>query len=124
MKGASSANPAGPVLNPALLLFSSLSFFVYGAMALSTANMRREFERYQLSGQRVWVGLLQWAAGTGLLLGHYLPLPWLGQAAAGGLALMMVGALIVRYRIKDTALQMLPAAGYLLLNGYLCVAGF
>ena len=37
---------------------------------------------------------------------------------------MMVGALIVRYRIKDTALQMLPAAGYLLLNGYLCVAGF
>ncbi len=37
---------------------------------------------------------------------------------------MMLVALGVRVRIKDTVLQMLPAAGYLALNAYLCVAGF
>jgi len=75
-----------------------------------------------------WAVSVSWSACSngrrvaGLLIGLYLP--WLGQAAAGGLALMMVVALVVRLRIKDTPLQMLPAAGYLLLNAYLCIAGF
>jgi hypothetical protein len=68
------------------------------------------------------VGLLQWAAGAGLLIGLYIP--WLGQAAAGGLALMMAVALVVRIRIHDRPHLMLPAAGYLALNAYLCFAGF
>jgi len=122
VKGVSSANRAGSALKTALICFSSLSFIAYGVGALFTTAMRHEFERYQLGGQRILVGLLQWAAGAGLLIGLYLP--WLGQAAAGGLALMMVVALVVRFRIKDTPLQMLPAAGYLLLNAYLCIAGF
>ncbi len=37
---------------------------------------------------------------------------------------MMLVALGVRVRIKDSLPQMLPAAGYLVLNAYLCVAGF
>ncbi len=109
-------------MKTALICFSSLSFIAYGVGALFTTAMRHEFERYQLGGQRILVGLLQWAAGAGLLIGLYLP--WLGQAAAGGLALMMVVALVVSLRIKDTTLQMLPAARYLLLNAYLCIAGF
>jgi len=122
VKGVSSAKRAGSVLNTALIFFSSLSFIAYGVGALFTTAMRHEFERYQLGGQRILVGLLQWAAGVGLLIGLYHP--GLGQAAAGGLALMMVVALVVRLRIKDTPLQMLPAAGYLLLNAYLCLYGF
>jgi hypothetical protein len=50
--------------------------------------------------------------------------PWLGQLAAGGLALMMLIAVIVRIQIKDTILQTLPALFYLALNAYLCLAGF
>ena len=50
--------------------------------------------------------------------------PWMGQAAAGGLALMMLVAVIVRIQIKDTLLQTIPALFYLTLNIYLCLAGF
>jgi hypothetical protein len=50
--------------------------------------------------------------------------PWMGQAAAAGLALMMLVASIVRIQIKDTLLQTVPALFYLALNIYLCVAGF
>ena len=84
--------------------------------------MRQEFARYQLSGQRTLVGCLQYLAAAGLLAG--LAQPWIGQAAAGGLTLMMLVALGVRIRIRDSLPQMLPALGYLLLNAYLCVAGF
>ncbi len=116
------ANPAGSFLKTALIFFSSLSFLAYGTGALFTTAMRQEFERYHMGGQRVLVGLLQWAAGAGLLIGFYIP--WLGQAAAGGLALMMAVALGVRIRIQDRPYLMIPAAGYLALNAYLCFAGY
>ena len=84
--------------------------------------MKREFLRYGLGSRRVWVGLLQWGAGMGLLAG--MRVPWLGQMAAGGLALMMLVAVGVRIHIKDGAWQTMPALLYLLLNAYLAVAGF
>lgn len=84
--------------------------------------MKQEFLRYRLASQRIPVGILQWCAGSGLLLG--LTQPWMGQLAAGGLALMMVVAIIVRIQIKDTLLQTIPALFYLALNIYLCFAGF
>jgi uncharacterized membrane protein YkgB len=65
---------------------------------------------------------LQWFAGIGLLAGMIQP--WLGQLAAGGLALMMLIAVIVRIQIRDSLPQTLPALFYLALNAYLCLAGF
>ena len=62
------------------------------------------------------------AAALVLIAGFEIP--WLGPAAAGGLALMMLVALGVRIKIRDSVGQMLPALGYLALNAYLCVAGF
>jgi len=50
--------------------------------------------------------------------------PWMGQAAAGGLALMMLVAIGVRIRIKDTFVQTLPAIFYLILNAYLVLKGY
>lgn len=84
--------------------------------------MKQEFLRYRLASQRITVGGLQWFAGIGLLLG--LTQPWMGQLAAGGLALMMLVAIIVRIQIKDRMLQTIPALFYLALNTYLCLAGF
>lgn len=84
--------------------------------------MKQEFLRYGLGSQRVWVGLLQCAAGMALLAG--MRVPWMGQAAAGGLALMMLLAVGVRIHIKDNAWQTMPALFYLLLNAYLLLAGF
>ncbi len=84
--------------------------------------MEREFTRYQLRSRRYLVGGLQWAAGIGLLAG--LLEPWMGRAAAAGLALMMLVAVGVRIRIKDSLVQTTPALFYLALNIYLCVAAF
>ena len=48
----------------------------------------------------------------------------MGRAAAAGLALMMLVAVGVRFKIKDTLLQATPAVFYLVLNAYLCLAAF
>ena len=105
-----------------LILFSALSFLGYGLGCFFSAYLQQEFRRYQLAEQCRLVGILQCLAALGLVAGCWLP--WLGQAAAAGLALMMLVALGVRMRIRDRLVQMLPALGYLALNAYLCVAGF
>jgi uncharacterized membrane protein YkgB len=109
-------------LKTSLILFSALSFLGYGLGCFYSDYFKGEFRRYQLSAQCQLVGALQCAAALGLLAGFEIP--WLGQAAAGGLALMMLVALGVRIKIRDSVGQMLPALGYLALNAYLCIAGF
>lgn len=84
--------------------------------------MKQEFLRCRLASQRMIVGVLQWLSGIGLLA--EMSQPWMGQAAAFGLALLMLVAVIVRVQIKDTMLQTIPALFYLALNIYLCLAGF
>lgn len=84
--------------------------------------MKQEFNRYRLGAQRVVVGMLQLVAGLGLLAG--MSQPWMGRAAAGGLALMMLVAVLVRIRIKDSLPQTVPALFYLVLNTYLCFWAF
>jgi uncharacterized membrane protein YkgB len=109
-------------LKTTLILFSAASFLGYGLGCFFSAYLQQEFRRYQLGAQCRLVGVLQCLAALGLIAGFWLP--WLGQAAAAGLALMMLFALGVRIRIRDRVVQMLPALGYLALNAYLCVAGF
>jgi uncharacterized membrane protein YkgB len=109
-------------LNAALIVFSSISFFVYGLSCFVSPYIKREFERYGVGPQRALVGGLQLAAAVGLLAG--LNQAWMGQAAAGGLALMMLVAVGVRIRIQDSLVQTLPALVYLLLNAYLCFVVF
>jgi uncharacterized membrane protein YphA (DoxX/SURF4 family) len=109
-------------LNRVLIIFSAASFLGYGSTCLASAHMKREFARYGLPGQRVLVGILQLAAALGLLAGFMEP--WIGRAAAGGLALMMLVGVLVRIRIKDTLLQTSPAFFYLVLDAYLCFAAF
>ncbi|MCP5556176.1 MAG: DoxX family protein [Verrucomicrobiaceae bacterium] len=109
-------------MKTALILFSALSFLGYGSACFFSRYMKDEFVRYHLGSQRLIVGGLQCCAGIGLLAGFSQL--WMGQAAAGGLALMMLIAVIVRIRIKDSMLQTIPALLYLALNAYLCVTGF
>ena len=109
-------------LSTVLILFSALSFLAYGSACFLSAYMKREFERYRLAPQRTLVGGLQCCAAMGLLAG--LSQPWMGRAAAAGLALMMLVAVGVRFKIKDTLLQTIPALIYLALNAYLSLAAF
>ena len=109
-------------MNPALILFSALSFLGYGSACFFLTSSKGEFDRYGLGAQRTLVGALQLGAALGLLAG--MDEPWIGRAASGGLALMMVAAVGVRIKIKDPLPRTLPALSYLALNAYLCLAAF
>ncbi len=110
------------VLHFALILFSAVSFFVYGVSCFSSDYLKREFVRYHLGRERGMVGVLQICAALGLLLG--LEIPWIGRAAAAGLTLMMLLAVGVRIRIGDSFLQTSQALFFLFLNGWLFWKGF
>lgn len=84
--------------------------------------MQLEYARYGLAQFRPVVGALQLLGAAGLIAG--LMLPWAGQVAAGGLALLMLLGVRVRIKIKDTLLQTLPALGYLILNLYLFLTAY
>lgn len=110
------------ILNVVLIFFSGLSFLVYGLGCFFSVRLKREFVRYGLESYCLWVGALQVSAALGLLAG--LNQPWIGRLAAAGLAGMMLGAVGVRIKIRDSFLQTLPALVYFLLNGYLFLRGF
>lgn len=109
-------------MKTALIFFSVLSFLGYGLCCFFSAYLQQEFRRYRLAAQCRLVGFLQCLAALGMVAGFWLP--WIGRAAAGGLALMMLVALGVRIRIGDRFVQMLPALAYLALNAALCLAGY
>ena len=111
-----------PILKVALIFFCAISFLGYGAACFLSDPLKREFDRYHFGPQRTLIGGLQLCAALGLLAG--LSEPWMGRAAAAGLALMMLGAVGVRIKIKDTFLQTIPALFYLVLNAYLGLAAF
>jgi len=110
------------LLNVALVLFSAVSFLGYGSACFLSADLKGEFIRYRLGSQRALVGALQLAAAIGLVAG--LSQPWMGRAAAAGLAVMMLVAVGVRIKIKDSPAQTTPALFYLALNSYLGLAAF
>lgn len=109
-------------LNVALIFFSAISFLGYGLGCFVSDYLKREFDRYGFASLRALIGGLQLCAAAGLLSG--LSQPWMGRAAAGGLALMMLVGVVVRIKIKDTFLQTIPALFYLVMNTYICLAAF
>jgi uncharacterized membrane protein YkgB len=109
-------------LNVALILCSAISFIGYGLACFLSDSLKREFVRYGFSSQRALIGTLQVCAGMGLLAG--MSQPWMGRAAAAGLALMMLVAVGVRIKIHDNFLQTTPALFFLVLNAYLFSAAF
>jgi uncharacterized membrane protein YkgB len=111
-----------PLLNDILAIFSAVSFIGFGSACFWSPYMKREFRRYHLGAWRPLIGALQLGASAGLLAG--LSQPWMGRAAAAGLAMMMLTGVCVRIKIKDSLMQTLPALFYMALNAYLCVAGF
>lgn len=94
----------------------------FGFGYLVSGSMQAEFQRYGLGSYRVFAAVLQLSGGAGQLLGFTYPR--LGGLASGGLALMMLSAVIVRLKIGDSLLQMIPALFYLLVDLYLLQASF
>ncbi|OBJ12639.1 hypothetical protein A5624_10295 [Mycobacterium sp. 1482292.6] len=87
----------------------SVSFLVFGiAKLLRVPAMRNLAEHVNFSvNSYVLIGMLELAAAAGLLIGFaYRPL---GIAAAGGLFLLMLGAIVVLVRNGDKPKDWAPA---------------
>ncbi len=78
-------------------------------------SLREEFEVYGLPGFAFYVvGGLKIVAGVVLIAGIWAPLPV--RLAAGVVAALMVGALVMHVKVGDPAKKSVPAALMLLLS--------
>ena len=100
-----------------LILISSLLFLGYGCLVLSTDHMNQEFERYGLSKYRTLTGILELLGGFGSLVGILFPAILL--LSTGGLSLLMLLGCLTRIKARDTWVEIIPAMGLMMLNGYI-----
>lgn len=103
-----------PLITIIAQAISILLFLWYGLACLFSSMMVAEFIRYQLPHLRVLTGLLQIAGSLGIIAGHfYRPILLL---SAGGLAVMMLIALITRFRVGDPLYLAVPSFCLCVLN--------
>ena len=101
-------------------LVSSISFLSYGVACFWSAKLTAEFQRWGLASIQKLTGALEILGALGLAGGFMYPT--LRTLSAGGLALMMVAAIVVRAKIRDPLLHWLPAIILLLLNLYIALS--
>ena len=100
-----------------LIIFLAISFLFYGFACLLTQHMIDEFNRYGVPQFRRLIGTLEVSGGVGLLVGYFLP--FIQILAVGGLALLMLCGCLLRIKIKDSLIQILPAFTFLLVSLYI-----
>tara|TARA_B100001057_G_scaffold348034_1_gene349357 strand:- start:425 stop:778 length:354 start_codon:yes stop_codon:yes gene_type:complete len=96
------------------LLFSAISFICYGLNSLFSKRMILEYERWGYQNQRLIICACQISGGLGLLVG--LVIPFILVLASFLLTCMMIAAVVVRIKLKDRLVDMLPALFYALIN--------
>lgn len=100
-----------------LVLFSSLSFLLYGIAYFVSPKMKSEFIRFGLSKFGTLTAILEILGALGLLLG--LIFDYFLVLSSGGLALMMLLGVAARLRVKDGFFDILPAMFFFGLNAYI-----
>jgi uncharacterized membrane protein YphA (DoxX/SURF4 family) len=96
------------------LLFSAISFIVYGVNSFFSKRMISEYEKWGFKNQRVILACCQLLGGLGLLIGLVIPL--MLSVASFLLMCMMLTAVFVRIKLKEGLIKMLPALLYVVLN--------
>ena len=100
--------------NLVIVIFTSISFIVYGINSFTSNRMVNEYQRWGFGKYRKLIGISQILCGAGLLIGlKYLALL---QFASLSLIIMMSLAILVRVKIKDNISEILPAIYYLVLS--------
>jgi hypothetical protein len=102
-----------------LKVVSIVAFLFYGLSVLFTNAMEKEFERYGMARFRKLTGALEVAGSLGLIAGYFVA--GLTVAAAGGLSLLMVAGLVVRFRSGDSVPEALQAGVMMLINVFIMV---
>ena len=100
-----------------LILFSSISFLIYGISWFTSSQMKREFTRFGLEKFGLLTAVLEIAGALGLLAG--LMINFILLISSGGLALLMFFGVLVRLKVKDSLWVSLPALFYLVINLYI-----
>ena len=102
-----------------LIIFSAISFMVYGLLSFISKAMQDEIDRWGFSRYKYALGICQLFGGFGLLLG----LKWLVMAKISSflISLMMMSALYVRIQIKDKVIRFIPAIVFLIINVYIFI---
>jgi len=99
-----------------LVLFSGVSFIIYGFLLFVSPQMRNEFKRFELEKFTTLTGVLELLGGIGLLVG--LKFGFILLISSGGLALLMLLGFGVRIKAKDSFWLSFPSLFFMLLNLY------
>ena len=101
-------------LNTVLLVFSAISFIFYGISSFFSKRMVSEYSRWGYSNHRILLGFTQLMGGIGLFVGVYNSI--ILSIVSFLLTFMMITAVFVRIKIKDSLTNMFPAIFYSALN--------
>jgi len=104
------------------VLFSAISFVIYSLHSVFSRRMILEFSRWGIGNLRILVASFQMLGGIGLLLGMYNI--WLLCLVSFFLTLMMIIAIIIRIRVRDSFLLTVPALMYALLSFIIFYSSF
>tara|TARA_B100002051_G_C16637987_1_gene587031 strand:+ start:757 stop:1095 length:339 start_codon:yes stop_codon:yes gene_type:complete len=97
-----------------VIIFTAVSFIIYGYSSFVSRRMKSEFIRWEFGNHRKTVGSLQILGGLGLLLG--LKYNILLVVSSFCFIIMMSVAIFIRIKIKDNITDILPAITYLFLS--------
>ena len=101
-------------MEKAIILFTGISFIIYGVNSFYSRRMISEFKRWGYKNHRKTISTLQILGGSGLLIGFKINI--LLMASSLCLSIMMFVAIIVRVKINDNVARILPAITYLMLS--------
>lgn len=104
------------------IVFSAISFVIYSLNSVFSRRMKLEFSRWGVGNLRILVASFQMLGAIGLLLGMYNI--WLLCIVSFLLMLMMITAVIIRIRVKDSLLLIAPALIYTLLSFMIFYSSF
>ncbi|CAN5302431.1 hypothetical protein BH10BAC4_BH10BAC4_13070 [soil metagenome] len=103
------------------VLISSFSFLAYSISYFVLPHMKKEFKRFNIEKLGLLTIVLEILGAVGLLIGLlYNPILLI---SSGGLAILMLLALIIRIKSKDGLLISLPAIFYMILNACIFYLG-
>ena len=87
------------------------------------SSMKEEFAAYGLSESTMYIiGALKVLSALGLIVSIWVPM--LTLPSAGLMAILMVGAILMHVKIKDSPKQSMPAAIFLLLSLFIITQSY
>ena len=105
------------ILLTLLILFSGVSFIIYGSLLFVSNEMQNEFKRFGLEKFTTLTGTLELLGGIGMLVG--LKVGFILSISSGGLTLLMLLGFRERIKVKDSILLSFPSFFFMLLNLYI-----